>query len=262
MVKSCTIDGKQFCKVGDKPLNPVIAYPSGKRKLAKQIIKKSPKHKIYTEPFAGGAAVFFQKPLAQKNIINDKNKDLATFYKGVKESGFSKCDMTPSKEKFDRIKNKTNKTDCDVLFLNKWSFASAMKHYAPEKHELKTKDAGIKICSKKEGDYKQKLKNTTITNQDFKKTMEKHDSKDTFHYLDPPYVKGGQIYKEHKITPKEVCEVVKKMKGKVILSYDNSPEVRKACKGLKFKKIDHSYILNKQKTGGIKPVKELLITNY
>ena len=260
--ESCTIDGKQFCKVGDKQLRPPIARAGGKSQIADKIIDKIPEHKIYVEPFLGGGAVFLKKPLAQKNVINDKDKDVATVFKSFKKGdGFNRCDMTPSKERFDRIKNKKNKTVCDVAYLNKLSFGSGMNSFAEKKFKgMGNKEVGIKYQKAHQEDYRNKLKNTSVTNQDFKKTMEKYDSKATLHYLDPPYYGSDGVYKEKGVTPKEVCEVVKKMKGKVILSYNDVPEVRRACKGLKFRKIDTRYVLAANSNN--KKAKEVLITNY
>jgi len=276
---TCTIDGKQFCKVGDKPLRPPIARAGGKSQIADKIINKIPPHKIYVEPFLGGGAVFLKKPLAKKNVINDKDRDVSTVFKAFKnDNGFNRCDMSgASKEKFDRIKNKSNKSACDVAYLQRFSFGGQMNTFAlgnnaqeklkkptyKKRFKLNKKDFGIKYQQAHQEDYKNKLKNTTIKNQDFKKIMEKHDSKDTFHYLDPPYYGSENVYKEKGVTPKEVCEVVKKMKGKVILSYNDVPEVRKVCKGLKFKKVDTKYSISRGDSDSRnKKAKELLITNY
>ena len=271
----CTIDGKQFCKVGDKPLRPPIARPGGKSQIADKIINKIPEHKIYVEPFVGGGAVFLKKPLAKKNVINDKDRDVATVFKSFKDgNGFSKCNMEGSKQKYDRLKNKSNKSPCDIAYLSKWSFGSdwnghkyvldgdinkKLKQYG-KRYRPKDKTFGIKYQNAHKDDYKKKLKNTIIINKDFKKVMEKYDSKDTLHYLDPPYYGSENVYKERGVTPKEVCEVVKKMKGKVILSYNDVPKVRKECKGLKFRKVNTKYTLGANSNN--KKANEVLITNY
>lgn len=51
---SCSVDGKHYCKQGDKPLKPPIARPGGKSQIADKIIEKAPLHKTYVEPFVGG----------------------------------------------------------------------------------------------------------------------------------------------------------------------------------------------------------------
>ena len=43
-------------------LRTPISYYGGKQKLAATIVKMLPAHKLYCEPFIGGAAVLFAKP--------------------------------------------------------------------------------------------------------------------------------------------------------------------------------------------------------
>lgn len=256
----CKADGtSKYCGT-DKPLKPIIARAGGKTQLANRIIKEMKPHKVYDEPFLGGGAVFLRKPKAEKNYINDKDKDVIAVFKTFKNKvGFEKCNMMPSKARFDRIKNKIKKSACDVAYLNKLSFGSNNKHYAESKVTRKTKDLGISYQNNHTEDYKEKMDNTTITSQDFKQTMKKSDSTKTVHFLDPPYFGSDKMYKERGVTPKEVCDTAKKMKGQVIITYNDVPEVRNSCKSLHIKKISSRYALNNK--DGIKNSKELLITN-
>jgi len=270
----CLLDGKTFCS-GDKSMKPMIARAGGKTQLVPTIMKKAPVHDVYVEPFVGGGAMFLRKPKAKKNVINDKDSDVITVYKSFQNgSGFSKCDLTPSKKRFDKIKAKTNKSACDVAYLNKLSFGSSMKSFALGKFMGKNptgtykkrfpvgrNDIGIKYQKAHGEDYKEKMKNTVVTSQGFEKVMKKYDSKKTLHYLDPPYVGTEKIYKENDaVSPEKVCDLAKKMKGKVIISYNDHPAVRKACKGMKISKVNTRYSFSGASNN--KGAKEVLITNY
>ena len=57
-----------------------ISYYGGKQQFASKIVSLFPEHKIYCEPFIGGAAVFFAKPRSQAEIINDINSEVINFY--------------------------------------------------------------------------------------------------------------------------------------------------------------------------------------
>lgn len=57
-----------------------ITYYGGKQNLSDLIISMMPKHRIYCEPFFGGGAVFFEKPKAGVEVINDTNEMLINFY--------------------------------------------------------------------------------------------------------------------------------------------------------------------------------------
>ena len=57
-----------------------LTYYGGKQQLASKIVSLIPEHRIYCEPFIGGAAVFFAKPKSQSEIINDINSEIVNFY--------------------------------------------------------------------------------------------------------------------------------------------------------------------------------------
>ena len=65
-------------------MKPPLTYYGGKQKLAERIISMIPKHRIYCEPFFGGGAVFFTKPPASLEVINDTNGELINFYRVLK----------------------------------------------------------------------------------------------------------------------------------------------------------------------------------
>ncbi|MGI6427051.1 MAG: DNA adenine methylase [Natronincolaceae bacterium] len=67
-------------------MKPVLKYRGGKTREIKYFEKYIPKEfDTYIEPFVGGGAVFFHLE-HDKNIINDINKKLITFYKQLKEN--------------------------------------------------------------------------------------------------------------------------------------------------------------------------------
>lgn len=60
--------------------------------MASRIVKLIPQHTVYVEPFAGGAAVLFRKPLPTttnvnhyREVINDVDQDLVNFYRMMRE---------------------------------------------------------------------------------------------------------------------------------------------------------------------------------
>jgi len=113
--------------------------------------------------------------------------------------------------------------------------------------------------------FKEKLGKTQITNVDFCDTMTKHDGKDTFHYLDPPYWDTHERYQLEKVHPSRVAGCASKMKGKVLVSYDDRPAVKKAFKGWKKEKHATKYEMqsaNRKQRGEKKDVTEVLMMNY
>ena len=247
-------------------LAPMVCWTGGKSKLKKRILALIPKdHDTYVEPFIGGGSVYFSKPLAKKTVINDKDKELISFYKGFKNTKCGQilsCPLPTNKKQFKKALDKKNKSVCNFLQVNKRGYGRKTK--SPTFGNAGgSKTAGIKNIAKNCEDYKAKLDKTTILNQDWQKVFKKYDSKKTFTYLDPPYHEAWGYGKGlDGVTPEAVCSLVKKSKGKVLLSYNNHPTVLKACKGLKIRKVATKYELQKSITKDPKNVTELLISNY
>src|SRR5690349_3966237 len=62
-----------------------LTYYGGKQALARQIIPLFPPHRSYLEPFAGGAAVLFAKPRAQRETLNDADGQVMRFWRALRE---------------------------------------------------------------------------------------------------------------------------------------------------------------------------------
>lgn len=245
---------------------PSLGYPGGKSKIAKKIIAKMPPHKVYVEPFAGASHVFFKKPKAEKNVLNDKNKELIRFFQIVKNKKFC-CKIEDNENKHLRINSKKLKSPCDYIYLNKTSYSSKSFSGKPAysyDHRYDRRNAeGRTICI--DGF---KLNHVILQSQDFRSAIKQNDSRDTLFYIDPPYVKANEkscLYGKGfcSVTPEHVAQAVRKIKGKALISYDDHPEVRKAFRGFKFEHIVLPYSLAKDKDGKVKgKTKELLIRNY
>lgn len=72
--------------------NPIIPWLGGKRRLADTIIPHFPAHQCYVEVFAGGAALYFMRPPAEVEVINDINGELVNLYRvgsGTLKSSFA-----------------------------------------------------------------------------------------------------------------------------------------------------------------------------
>ena len=116
-----------------------------------------------------------------------------------------------------------------------------------------------------------RLKKVQIECLDFEKVIEKYDSKSTLFYLDPLYIGGEKYYKRSAVNFKmedhlRLAELLKRLKGKFILSYHDHEFVRKTYKGFKtvMKGVPKYSVSNFQYgTRQHKPIgHELLIMNY
>ena len=64
-------------------LKTPITYYGGKQMMCGKIVPLIPKHRLYCEPFAGGAAIYFAKEPSELEVLNDTNRELINFYKVV-----------------------------------------------------------------------------------------------------------------------------------------------------------------------------------
>lgn len=64
-------------------MKPAISYYGGKQSMIKDILPLVPQHDLYTEVFAGGAALLFAKDPVRVNVINDLNGELVNFYRAI-----------------------------------------------------------------------------------------------------------------------------------------------------------------------------------
>src|SRR4051812_49100283 len=60
---------------------PVLRYFGGKWKLAPWIISQFPPHRIYVEPFGGGASVLLRKDRSYGEIYNDLDTEVVNVFR-------------------------------------------------------------------------------------------------------------------------------------------------------------------------------------
>lgn len=62
-----------------------LTYYGGKQRLAPQIVALMPAHRVYLEAFAGGAAVLFAKPRAERETLNDLDGQVTRFWRALRD---------------------------------------------------------------------------------------------------------------------------------------------------------------------------------
>lgn len=62
-----------------------FTYYGGKAGLARRLVALMPPHRVYIEPFFGSGAVFFAKPQATHEILNDLDGNVVTFFRVLRE---------------------------------------------------------------------------------------------------------------------------------------------------------------------------------
>jgi DNA adenine methylase len=256
-----------FCDDLTEGLRPAFGSPGGKRLLSSKIIPYFPEHKVYVEPFIGGAAVFFKKKPSEQEIINDKDSEIAfayKFLKGLNENKIKKLesfDWHCNEKNFDRIKELKPKNDEERfykhLLLNVWSYGKMKDSFArDDRRGDNYQETLLSRLSK----LTERLKNVKIYNKDWKDIVEEYDGKNTFFYFDPPYyTQKGSLPTDLK--PEEINNYIKKIKGKFLLSYAGNNNERKYFSDLSCKNLKVLRTMN-QGSGKLHEDNELLLSNF
>jgi len=256
-------------------MNSVIAWVGGKRLLRKKIIPLIPKHNVYCEPFGGAAWVLFGKsPIGKdwlnsgrryKEIYNDLNGDLVIFWRYVKYHPFAfqkeLSQYLASRELFLEFIHTTPRTQLEraIMFYFKLalSYGSLSQHFSVRgNNTLALKN--IERLKKAQD----RLSNVIIENLSFEKVIAKYDSEYTFFYIDPPYYHHEHLYFRDNTKSfdghDELAEVLKKTKGRWMLSYNDDEYIRELYSGYNIIELDTQYNIS----GKWQQKREILIANY
>ena len=227
-------------------------------------------HNEFREVFVGGASIYLGKEKSEVNWINDIDKELINFYKVISNED-SKKELynllhkeEANKKRHAEVLNMEVNSDVENAFkyfyLNRTSFSGIMNkpRWGYALGSSVTPDRWTKIIEP----VSVKMKDTKITSLDFRKVIEKESKKDVLLYLDPPYFKASKsIYKnEFKLEDhQDLCKLLKETKFKFILSYEDSPEVRKMYDWAKIHETNFTYFMSEaRRQNGC----ELIITNF
>ena len=225
-----------------------ISYYGGKNQMLKYLLPLIPKHELYCEPFVGGGAKFWAKEPSKIEVINDKNGFITNFYKVIKAN-------------FDALANKIK-----VTLHSRQSYKEALLIYKmPEIHceidkawamwvlanmsygsilgagfgyNKKTKNScASKVNFKRDlfehTDFlKKRLENTTIEHSEAHEIIYRFDTKDTYFYIDPPYIDSHQGHYEGYNSDdfERDLTCLSKIKGKFLLSSFDSDILKKYVK--------------------------------
>lgn len=69
------------------PIRPPVKWHGGKRYLAGRIIGHFPAHRVYLEPFGGGASVLLNKPPVEVETYNDLDLRITRLFRVLRDDG-------------------------------------------------------------------------------------------------------------------------------------------------------------------------------
>ena len=262
-------------------LNSPIKWVGGKSRLRKHIIPLLPAHTCYVELFAGAAWVLFGKRPSDVEILNDKEEELITFFRVVKDKpeeliASFEWELV-SRAEFERLANLDSSQLTDVQRAHRFYYL-IMAGWGGELHyprfQTSITDGGhgnrlfgaLKTLRQRLEPIHKRLSTVIIENLDWQECIDRYDRQGTVMYIDPPYPGNGCNY-SHNMRDWDAHELLAERLGRtqckwILSSYDKT-EIHQLFPNCFFTPVQSSSGMNTEKNGSTRVLnKEVLITNF
>ncbi|EPJ7713827.1 TPA: DNA adenine methylase [Citrobacter freundii] len=250
---------------------PIVPWIGGKRRLAKHILPLFPAHTCYVEPFCGAAALYFLKVPSKTEVINDINGELVNLYRVVKhhlEEFVRQFKWAlVSRQIYKWLQDMPEETLTDIqraarfYYLQKQAFGGKVADHTFGTSTTSAPRFNLLRIEEELSMAHLRLSRTLIEHLEWHQCIARYDRPHTLFYCDPPYwgtegygVDFGLENYDH------MAELARSIKGKMIISVNDIPEMRQAFYDLNIQTVDISY--NLKVTGKATQRKELVICNF
>lgn len=200
--------------------------------MLSKLLPLIPDHVCYCEPFAGGLALLLAKPRSAVEVVNDLNGDLVALYRNLQyhlpeilrelqfffaaRKTFNDFTAQPGLMEIQRAAR--------FLLRNRISFGGGMKSWAVSR----TRGGGAAFSREGAtamlGKAHERLDKVVVENLSYERCMELYDSKDTFFFIDPPYLNAVPVayqgWSEEQM--RRFAKLLRRVKGKWVVTLDDS----------------------------------------
>ena len=207
--------------------------------MVAKLLPLFPEHKIYVEPFGGGASLLFAKEPSEVEVYNDLDEGLVNLFRVLREPRkfkrfLHRCIFTPYARQEWRMSRTTWK-DCrdEVERAYRW-FVMTRMSFAGLQHSwgrtITTSHRGMAESASSWlsiiemlPDIHRRLMRVQIECKDAKSIIKDYDTPETLFYCDPPYIpetrRDGRYQHEMSMDDhQELVDLLLTVQGKVILS--------------------------------------------
>lgn len=251
---------------------PLVPWIGGKRRLAKHILPLFPAHTCYVEPFCGAAALYFLKEPSKVEVINDINGDLVTLYRVVRhhlEEFVRQFKWAiSSRQIFKWLQITPEETLTDIqraarfYYLQRMAFGGKVEGQSFGVSTTAGPKFNLLRLEEELSAAHLRLSRTYVENLDWAECIGKYDREHTLFYCDPPYWGTEGYGVDFGLDQYDrMAGLARTIKGKMVISVNDIPEMRQAFAGLTIERAEIRYAIggsgrSKEKSG------ELIIRNW
>ena len=239
------------------PAEPIAPWFGGKKYLARRIaarIEAIP-HRCYAEPFVGLGGVFLRRgkrPRAE--AINDINGEVVNLFRIVREHPDELVrqfdNVIASRQEFRRLLRVPPDTMTDVQRAARFAYLQRMRFGGvPESTGIRLSASSL-IALRSDymlrliGAAHRRLQGVQIECLDWREFIPRYDRPFTLFYIDPPYWGHETDYGKGIFAREDfarMAELLRRTKGRFVLSINDRPEVREIFAGFAFEEIETRY---------------------
>lgn len=232
--------------------NPIIPWIGGKRRLADTLLKRFPAHECYVEVFAGGAALFFLRPPARVEVINDVNGELVNLYRVVQhhlEEFVRQFKWALiSRQVFEWLKVTVPATLTDIqraarfYYLQQACFGGKVE--GQTFGTATTTPPGLNLLRLEENlsAAHLRLAGAYVESLDWASCVARYDRPHTLFYMDPPYWQTEGYGVAFPLGEYErMAERLRGLEGKAVVSLNDHPEIRRIFGAFEMEVLEIDY---------------------
>lgn len=252
------LDNYNFTAV--RPVSPPASYWGGKKQLAQRlvsIIEQIP-HRLYAEPFVGMGGVFFRRNLIPRaEVINDISGDITGLFR-ILQRHYPQLMETlkfqlSGRREFERLMATDPATLTDLeraarfLYLQKLSFGGNITGRTFGVSTTRGTGFNMSRLGPILEEVHERLSGVVIENLDWRTFIERYDRPETLFYLDPPYWGNEDDYGKGVFARADFAEMADRLagiKGRFIISLNDTPEVRETFSRFQFADVDLTYTVS------------------
>jgi len=248
-------------------MDALIGWIGGKRLLRRIISQYVPKDITgYIEPFGGAAwMLLYKDKWGDLEVYNDLDNRLVNLFLQVKyhpDELIRELDwLVASRKLFADILKQEGLTEIQraarFMFVITRSFGSKGDSFGTSQ---KRGTSSMYNRLERIKELHRRLDMVIIENLSYEKVIEKYDNKSNFFYCDPPYMLGYTYENSKQFSHETLRDILKDIKGRFILSYDDNPDVLKLYEGYEIRHVTRTKGINRKE--GKSEFAEVIIANF